>query len=557
MGAGLELSARRRDGSEFPAEISLSRLATEEGVVVLAAVRDVSARKRAEAVVQSLVEAAPDAIVGVDAGGVIRLVNRQAEIVFGWPRADLVGRSIDALVPDAARPRHPGHREGYFSRPRTRPMGAGLELSGRRRDGTEFPAEISLSVLETDDGRLAVAAVRDVTERKLIERERDALRRRQSERLESLGQLAGGVAHDFNNLLAVILSYARFSEDALADRPDVQADVREIRRAAERAKSLTHQLLIFGRREVTNPEILDVGMLIADVVALLDRALGDHVELEVRAAEGLWPVEADRGQLEQVLVNLAVNARDAMRDGGRLVIETANIRMQPGTPVAHGEVTQERYVRIDVSDTGCGMAPDIAERVFEPFFTTKPKGEGTGLGLATVYGIVLGAGGFLEVRSAEGEGTRFGVCLPAAPDDGEHDAAEAPGEAEALPAGAGRCILLVEDEPAVREVIRRILDAHGYRVHVARDPEHALQVCADSAQDLDLLVSDVVMPRMLGPELAAAVHELRPGLPVLFVSGYSYDVMRLEGRLAEDVPMVAKPFTAEALLGAVRDVLGP
>jgi PAS domain S-box-containing protein len=547
MGAGLELAAVRKDRSEFPCEISLSTIEADGQRVVLAAVREITERKRVEARFQGLLEAAPDGIVGVAGDGRIRLVNRQAEVLFGYSRDELVGRPLDLLVPERARAVHPDHRERYFDKPRTRSMGAGRELRGRRQDGSEFPCEISLSMLEDDGEQLVVAAVRDVTTHKQIEDERDALRRRQSERLESLGKLAGGVAHDFNNLLGAILSYATFAAEGVEDRPQVHADVLEIRKAAERAAELTHQLLIFGRREIVTPKVLDLNEVVAGVVSLLRRTLGEDVELVTRMAPRLSPVLADPGQIEQVLVNLAVNARDAMPDGGEMVISTSDVELTPGTPVAHGEVVQQHYVCLSVRDSGTGMAAHVKANAFEPFFTTKPKGEGTGLGLATVYGIVTQAGGFLEVDSAEGRGASFSIYLPRT--------SEVPAVAPPAPEAPGRAgaerVLVVEDEPAVREVTRRILERAGYDVIVADSAAEALE-CDD---DFDLLLTDVVMPKMLGPELAEILRERHPGLPTLYMSGYSYDVMVSEGRLTEDTVLVQKPFTEAELLRGIRAVL--
>ncbi|MFD0521905.1 PAS domain S-box protein [Paractinoplanes durhamensis] len=342
MGAGEPLAGRRKDGSEFPAEISLSTVDAGPRTLVIAAVRDVSERVRVEAKFRGLLEAAPDAIVGVSADGCITLVNAQTERLFGYRRDELMGQQIEMLVPEDVRAGHPQLRNRYFADLQPRPMGAGSPLRARRKDGSEFPAEVSLSALETEDGLIVSAAIRDVTERveaqaqrlrleaeaqrlaAVAERERLEAQLHQSRRLESLGQLAGGVAHDFNNLLAVMLNYTSFVAEQVQDAAGADtrgpwaqaaADLQQVLRAGNRATELTHQLLAFGRREVIRPRVLDLNGVIREVEQLLRRALGEHIQLHVELDEGMRPVLADPGQVEQVLMNLAVNARDAMPDG--------------------------------------------------------------------------------------------------------------------------------------------------------------------------------------------------------------------------------------------------
>ena len=373
-----------------------------------------------------LLEAAPDAVVCVDRNGRIELVNAQAERLFGYSRDELASQLVEILVPDAIKAAHPARRAGYVADPQPRPMGAGIELAGRRRDGSTFPAEISLSAIGTGDGILVMAAIRDISERLELQAERERLRAEherlksqaerdrlerqlhQSQRLESLGQLAGGVAHDFNNLLAVISNYAAFVGDEIASREPqdswqaVRDDVRQIERAAERAAALTHQLLAFARREVIQPRPLNLNDVVTSVEQLLVRTLGEHVELDTDLGDGLCLVLADPGQIEQVLVNLSVNARDAMPTGGRLTNAASRVGLPPG-----------RYACLKVSDTGTGMPKDVADRAFEPFFTTKAKGEGSGLGLATIYGIITQAHGYVQIYSEPGIGTTITILLPA------------------------------------------------------------------------------------------------------------------------------------------------
>jgi PAS domain S-box-containing protein len=331
-------------------------------------------------------------------------------VAFGYTREELLGQPVELLIPERFHAAHAHHRDGYFGDPRTRRMGTGLELFGRRKDGSEFPVEISLSGVDTEDGLIAAAAIRDVSERVNTAAEEGQLN--QLRRLESVGQLAGGIAHDFNNIIGVILNYTDFVAEELGEGSPILDDVAEIKRAAERAAALTRQLLIFSRREGVRPEVLDLNLVVAELDGLLRQALGERVELETRFAPELASVNADPGQIEHVLVSLALNARDAMPMGGRLLIETENVELDD----LFGELPVGAYVRLTVSDTGSGITPEVAARAFEPFFSTKAKSEGTGLGLATVQGIVVEAGGSIGLDSDPGVGTTVTMHLPAGSD---------------------------------------------------------------------------------------------------------------------------------------------
>ena len=383
----------------------------------------------------------------------------------------------------------------------------------------------------------------------------------QAQRLESLGQMAGGVAHDFNNLLAVILNYVTFvSEEvaAAAAGPDsarhlesASADLAEIRKAAERAAALTHQLLVFARREVVRPQVLDLDSVITAVEELLRRSLGEHVELVTSLAGDLWPVLADPGQLEQVLVNLAVNARDAMPAGGTLTIDTGNIIVDADTIAGGSKARQGRNVRLRVSDTGTGMAAEVAQHVFEPFYTTKPDGAGTGLGLATVYGILTQADGNIQIYSEPGTGTTFTITLPVTAEA----AAPAVNPVPYQRAPRGETVLVVEDEAALREVTRRILARNGYRVITAASGPEALDIAGGYQGEIHLLVTDVVMPYMLGREVAEKMRMIKPEIEVLFMSGYARQVLTSQGRLDPHVALVEKPFSEADLLALAGQVL--
>jgi hypothetical protein len=571
MGAGIELSGRRKDGSHFPAEISLSAITTEEGALVSAAVRDVTDRKRAEAKFRGLLEAAPDAIVGVDSEGCIALVNAQTETLFGYTRDELLGQPVEILVPEALRGVHPQRRSGYFRDPRPRPMGAGTQLRGRRRDGTDFPAEISLSALETEEGLLVSAAVRDVTDRLEEQAERERLRAeaererldarlQQSQRLESLGQLAGGVAHDFNNLLSVILNYTLFVNESVSEAAagsggsrwgPVADDLQQVLRAAERAAELTHQLLAFGRRDVVDPRPVNLDQIVGSVEQLLQRTLGEHIDLQVHPGRGLWSVMADPGQMEQVLMNLTVNARDAMRSGGTLTIDTENTNVDQDFASTRPDVVIGRYVRVRVSDSGTGMEPEVMERAFEPFFTTKPKGQGTGLGLATVYGIVKQAGGTVQIYSEQDVGTTVQILLPAT----DQTAVSLAAKSSTASVGRGETVLVVEDEEALREVARRILVRNGHTVLTAANGTDALAMAETHQGEIHLLLTDVVMPQMLGKEVAERIHAIRPSIRVLYMSGYAQPVLASQGTLDAGVILLSKPFSETSLMTKIREVL--
>jgi PAS domain S-box-containing protein len=565
-----ELAQHTKDGRRLVVE---SRWAAQRDpggrvVALLEVNRDVTARLRSQ---MALLELAPDAIVGIGRDGVILLVNAQVEALFGYEREELLGQPVEILVPERLRTAHGSHRAGYFDDPRTRPMGAGLDLFGRRRDGDEFPAEISLSSIETDSGTVGIAAIRDVSDRVVAAQERERLeaeaeRQRlqnklhQAQRLESLGQLAGGIAHDFNNLLAVIINYAAFvaedlrtaSENGETERwGSTCEDIEQIRLAAERASHLTHQLLAFARREVVQPEVVDVNGIVRDIEQLLRRTLGEHVELHSALAADLHPVLIDPGRVEQILVNLAINARDAMPDGGALRIDTANVDVDPAYAAARPELSPGAHVRLRVSDSGVGMSSETLQRAFDPFFTTKPAGQGTGLGLATVYGIVHQAGGRPQIYSEPGVGTTVTVLLPAT-----EQASAAAGQP--APSHARRCeetVLLVEDEDALREVTRRILIAAGYKVIVAVNGLEALHVAEAHGEPIDMLLSDVVMPQMNGPHLAERLLAQRPSMRVLLMSGFAQPILDAGGHLGAGIALIEKPFAGPELLAKLAQML--
>ncbi len=495
----------------------------------------------------AVVESSSDAILTVDREGRITSWNRGAETLYGFTAEEMIG--TDGAVLLAEENAHERSiLEGILL------GGKGLnryETTRLRRDRSAVEVSLSISPIRAASGRVVgVASIaRDMSERKQMER---ALA--QTQRLESLGQLAGGIAHDMNNLLAIILNYADFALASVAEEPAGE-EVREIRAAAERAAALVRQLLLFARQEAVAEQELDVSAVVGELEKMLGRTIGEHIELRAELEEAPWSVRADRAQIEQVAMNLAVNARDAMPDGGTLTIATANVTLgEDGAGALHGTVEPGDYVCLTVSDTGVGMPREVIEKAFEPFFTTKPVGAGTGLGLATVYGIVTKAGGDVRIESEPGRGTVVKAYWPVA-------RRAAPGEvalvsidgAAPTRASAGETILLVEDEDALRAIAVRLLESEGYRVLAAALPSKAIELAEPHEQPVDLLLTDLVMPEMPGAALAEHLRKARPGLPVVYMSGF----VAQPDDLPQDALFVSKPFKRVELLAAVGLALEP
>ena len=504
--------------------------------------RDLVARLIAsEELHRGVFETGSDAVLLVDAGtGAIEDANPAAVALYGRSRAALRELRLEDVVAPASRP------------PALEPGARALPARHLRADGTPFPVELSVGALGLAGRGLRVVSIRDVSEREAAERSRRELEQslRQAQKMEAVGRLAGGVAHDFSNVLAVILGY---SELLLRDLPPGDARLREsadgIVEAAHRAVGVTRQLLTLSRKKLLRTEVLSLNKVVSDLGKLLGRAIGERIELSTRLQDGVWPLLADADQIAQVLLNLAVNARDAMPEGGPLTIETSNVALAappPDFPLPPG-----RYVTLTVIDAGCGMTEEVRARLFEPFFTTKETG--TGLGLATVYGIVRQAGGAIRVESAPGRGARFTVYFPAAD---EAVARVAIAAATEPPAGLGETVVVAEDEDALRSLLGRVLAGSGYRVITGRDGAEALDAVRGQAGRVDLLLADLVMPRMNGAELAEKLAGDQPGMKVLFMTGHTDDA-GVQGRLVGGaVELIQKPFTTDALLAHLRRLLG-
>jgi PAS domain S-box-containing protein len=527
---------------------------------LIGAVLDITGRKQAEEALrrandslQAVIQSAPLAILSFDAEGIVQTWNPAAERLFGWTANEVIGRGLP-IVPDELEEECREARRRVMQGERL----TGLDLVRKRKDGTSVTVNRFAAPLHDADGRATgiIGLIEDVTSVKRLEQQLF-----QAQKMEAVGRLAGGVAHDFNNLLTAILGSTDLLVETLPSDHPGREDALETRKAALQAADLTRQLLAFSRQQVLAPRVLSPNDVVANMDRMLRRLLGEDIDLRTLLRDDVGAVRADPGQLEQVVMNLAVNARDAMPTGGKLTIETANVVLDETYATEHSVVVPGAYVMLAVSDTGTGMDADTKARAFEPFFTTKPKGKGTGLGLATVYGIVKQSGGYIWVYSEPGQGTTFKTYLPRV------DAPLEPSSAAPVPTGSLRgseTILVVEDQDQVRKLTSKMLEARGYHVLVAASGHEALQIGSQwearrlverSAKDIDLLVTDVVMPGMSGREVALLLAPAHSQMKVLYLSGYPDESIALHGVLESGLAFLQKPFTAEALARKVREVL--
>lgn len=542
----------RTDGSRREAEFSA--VAHIVAGLHLSVLRDVTDRKRAEELrshLAAIVESSDDAIMSLDLDGVVLSWNRGAKRLYQYDASEMVGRSLTVLVP-------PGYddREAIFAR-----VGQGhsvehVETRRLRKDGTLVDVSLTSSpILDATGNVVGMSRIaRDLTERRKAEAvlQQTEEQLRQAQKMEAIGRLAGGVAHDFNNLLSVVLTYSRLTLDTLAPGDPIREDLLEIAAAGERAALLTRQLLAFSRKQILQPQLVDLDQIVRGMERMLGRLLGEDVELSLHS-NPVGTAYVDPGQIEQILMNLVVNARDAMTHGGELTIETANVTLDQNYAVGHHGVIPGDYVMLAVTDTGVGMNAATRARIFEPFFTTKGPGKGTGLGLSTVFGIVQQSGGHIWVHSEPGVGTTFKVYFPRADPTAVGASSTVPPDARAL---MGReTVLLAEDEDPVRRSVRRVLQKQGYNVLEARNGGEALLLCEKFQAKIHLLLTDVVMPHMNGRELAARLCKLRPEMKVLYVSGYTEDAIVHHGVLDAGIAFLQKPLTPSALLRKVRQIL--
>jgi PAS domain S-box-containing protein len=492
---------------------------------------------------RALMEQANDAILILDLAGTILEANRESERLFGSPRARIVGRNYDDFVVPEERADAANRRAGLGANGTIRVPDRHMERAG----GAVVTVDVSGSLVRLGDESRVLVILRDVSERQRLEAQL-----LQAQKMESVGRLAGGVAHDFNNLLGVITGYGDLLLNEIGPGHPSHRRVVEIRKAADRAATLTRQLLAFSRKQVLQLRVLDLNAVVAGIEPMLRRLIGEHIDLVTALDTDLGRVKADAGQIEQVIANLAVNARDAMPKGGKLLIETADVQLDAVYAATRPDARPGPHVMLAVSDTGHGMDAETLGHMFEPFFTTKGPGQGTGLGLATVYGIVRQLGGQVMVYSEVGRGTSFKIYLPRL-----EDAADQPQVAAAagpLPGGS-ETVLLVEDEPALRLLVEEILTRGGYRVLQRERPEDALALAASHGGAIDLVLTDVIMPNMSGRQMADALRAARPTIRVLFMSGYTDDAISHHGILEPGTHFLEKPFTADGLLRKVRAVL--
>ncbi|MEO5741495.1 MAG: ATP-binding protein, partial [Vicinamibacterales bacterium] len=515
------------------------------------ALRDQSERLNASYLRFSTVtQSARDAIISTDARGEITFWNRSAESTFGYTEAEVLGKPLTMLIAEADRAAY----RAALPDPNADDLTFGhiIEVTGLRKDGGRFPSEFSLAALHGREGTAFTAVVRDVMERK---QSHDTLRQReeqlrQAQKMEAIGRLAGGVAHDFNNLLMAIHGYAEMLIHNLAPGDERRADAEEIVKAADRAAGLTRQLLAFSSRQVITQQAVALDQLVQNMQNMLQRLIGPEIHISTEVWPDLTPVLADTTQVEQILVNLVINARDAMAGGGKITIELRNLELDKIGTAAHPALQPGDYVEMAISDTGTGMDAETLSRVFEPFFTTKESGKGTGLGLATVYGIVQQNNGAVEVYSRIGHGTTFYVYLPRATDLGK----PAPMIA-ANPSAGSETILLVEDDDRVRALVSNMLRKNGFTVLLASAGDQALEIAARHRGSIHLLLTDVLMPGLNGRMLSERLTATRPETRVLYMSGYSDDEILRLGVKKAAAHFIQKPFSVDALVHKIRETL--
>jgi PAS domain S-box-containing protein len=540
---------------------------------------DTNAPGEATLLLTGLLAIAADAIIAIDEQQRITLFNHGAEVVFGYASVEVLGQPLEFLLPERFRHNHSDHVRafGAASVPARR-MGERQEIYARRKDGHEFAAEASICKLEVGGRRSFMVVLRDISERKRVQDEltrsnvvleqrvaertaelTEEIKRREethaqlirTQRMEAFGQLTGGIAHDFNNLLTVISGNLELLEMRLDDEKD-RTFLKRAQDASEMGARLTGRLLTFARRRQYENTSVDLNDYITSMIELLNRTLGDHIELKTRLSPQLWAIRADPSEIENAVLNLAINARDAMLQGGKLSIETANVVVEDGQIEGASKLAAGDYVRLCVSDTGSGMPPDVVQRAFEPFFTTKSPGKGTGLGLSTIYGFVQSLGGTATIYSEPGLGTTVNLYMPRMGSDAAKSSGDRP---EVVPVSAGETVLLIEDNPDVREVARQRLEFLGYRVVEAENGPAALDRLRSGA-DIDIVFSDVVMPDGLsGFDVARAVRATWPSVKVLLTSGYAEDALREQSAEATHETILHKPYGYKELARAIRRML--
>jgi len=555
----LEKRFVRKDGTSFWAEVSATPICNPDGSprAFVGIITDISERKQAEEALklaQFSIEHSAEAAFWLTADGHFFYVNEAACRTLGYRRAELLSMTVHDIDPNFPKEIWPTHWQDLKTH-----GSLTFESAHRRKDGSLIPVEITANYLEFSGQEYNFAYAHNITKRKKAEEEKLRLENqlRQSQKMEAVGQLAGGIAHDFNNLLSIILGNIALLKHELPPRfsatAPVSGELEQIEHAAQRAAALTRQLLTFSRRQVAKPINLNLNQVVTDTEKMLRRIITENISLKLELAADLATVCADPGQIEQIIINLALNARDAMPAGGILTIETSNITLDHTYVSRHAEIQPGHYVLLSVSDTGYGMSAEVQEHLFEPFFTTKPVGEGTGLGLATVYGIVKQSSGHVVVYSESGKGTTFKIYLPLSTDAALplHPAATDEQSLRGV-----ETVLVCEDDEGVRNLAVQILRQAGYTVLSAANGRAALELAEQYAGRIDLLVADVIMPDINGKQLAEKLRCDRSDIKILFISGYAANIIAHHGVADTDVHFLGKPFSRESLLEHVRSTLG-
>jgi PAS domain S-box-containing protein len=533
----------------------LSPLESAEGILVTAAIRDITVRKDAEkhlaqmeARYRGLMEAAPDGMVVVNQNGEIVLLNVQAEKQFGYHRDELLGQNVTNIIPEGFAARLIADALRTTAEALAQQIGTGIDLIGRRKDGSNFPIEIMLSPLESSEGTLVTAAIRDISERKQLARQLY-----QSQKMEAVGQLTGGIAHDFNNLLGVIIGNLDLLERLVADNEAAIKRVQTAQKAATRGADITRRLLVFSSSEQLKPSVVLLGDSIQNMIELAGHALGAEIKITNHIDASMPPLFVDPAGLESALLNLAMNARDAMPKGGSIIIESKVKNLGSSHLAVHtGDLKAGSYVCVSISDTGAGMSRETLERAFEPFFTTKPRNKGTGLGLAMVYGFVKQSGGAVRAYSELGQGTTISLYLPLTADSSQPVPAGAPKPLSAKPSGS---VLVVDDEVELIEIAQAYLAEMGFTGYEAIDGASALEMIAQHSE-IDLMVTDIVMPGgMNGVELAQRARTLRPGLKIVYSSGFPAEALAEKSLPLIDGPLLHKPYQRAEFATMVRQVM--
>lgn len=551
-----ELRLRCKDGSSIWVVENVAATCDSQGNLALieGTMVDISAHKRAEDALREsqerlrgIIASAMDAIITVDEKQQIIVFNRAAEEIFRCTAAEVIGQSIDRFLPETSREIHRQHIRNFGQTGvSARSMYAPTTLVALRSNGEEFPIEAAISQVTTSSEKLYTVILRDISVRKRTEEQL-----RHAQKMEAVGQLAGGIAHEFNNYLAIIMGYTELMERETMGNESLRPSLSEIKDASQKVASLTRQLLTFSRKQVIEPREVDLNSTVWETHKLLRRLIPVTIDLIPKLQDDLGKVKADPAQLQQILINLVLNARDSMPDGGKIFIETEEVDLDPEYASRQLDVQPGRYVMLSVADTGVGMDKETLSHIFEPFFTTKEEGKGTGLGLSTTYGIVKQSGGHLTVASVPGRGSTFRICLPKLSNSG---AQSQPSKARSNQPRR-QTVLVVEDEGALRKLMTKVLERAGFRVVEAKDGEQAMEVCKTWAEPLDMVVSDLAMPKLNGLQLKEMISGLCPAAKFLLISGYAEDVVEDPAILRTDRNFLEKPFLPDELVLKVREIL--